>query len=47
LAEVWEPLQLPLLGHHPALTPTTILEHLQEQKPDQEMMKNDLSMDFN
>jgi hypothetical protein len=36
LAEVWDPLQLPLLEHHPALTPTTLLEHLQEQKPDQD-----------
>jgi hypothetical protein len=34
LAEVWEPLLLPLLERHPALTPTTLLEHLQEQKPD-------------
>ena len=32
LAEVWEPLLLPLLERHPALTPTTLLEHLQEQK---------------
>ncbi|MFM7394445.1 MAG: hypothetical protein ACKO22_08820 [Cyanobium sp.] len=31
LAEVWEQLQLPLLGRHPALTPTTPLEHLQEK----------------
>jgi hypothetical protein len=36
LAEVWEPLLLPLLERHPALTPTTLLEHLQEQKPDQD-----------
>ena len=35
LASVWEPLLLPLLERHPALTPTTLLEHLQEQKPDQ------------
>jgi hypothetical protein len=35
LASVWEPLMLPLLERHPALTPTTLLEHLQEQKPDQ------------
>lgn len=35
LAAVWEPLLLPLLERHPALTPTTLLEHLQEQKPDQ------------
>lgn len=34
LAEVWEPLLLPLLERYPALTPTTLLEHLQEQKPD-------------
>ena len=27
---------LPLLERHPALTPTTLLEHLQEQKPDQD-----------
>jgi len=36
LAAVWEPLLLPLLERHPALTPTTLLEHLQEQKPDQD-----------
>ena len=36
LAEVWEPLLLPLLERHPTLTPTTLLEHLQEQKPDQD-----------
>jgi hypothetical protein len=36
LAEVWEPLLLPLLERHPGLTPTTLLEHLQEQKPDQD-----------
>ena len=36
LAAVWEPLLLPLLKRHPALTPTTLLEHLQEQKPDQD-----------
>ena len=36
LAEVWEPLLLPLLERNPALTPTTLLEHLQEQKPDQD-----------
>jgi hypothetical protein len=30
LAEVWEPLLLPLLECHPALTPITLLEHLQE-----------------
>jgi hypothetical protein len=36
LAEVWEPLLLPLLESHPALTPSTLLEHLQEQKPDQD-----------
>lgn len=36
LAEVWAPLLLPLLERHPALTPTTLLEHLQEQKPDQD-----------
>ena len=36
LAEVWDPLLLPLLERHPALTPTTLLEHLQEQKPDQD-----------
>jgi hypothetical protein len=35
LAKVWEPLLLPLLERHPALTPTTPLEHLQEQKPEQ------------
>jgi hypothetical protein len=35
LAEVWEPLLVPLLERHPALAPTTLLEHLQEQKPDQ------------
>jgi hypothetical protein len=28
LAEVWKPLLLPLLEHHQALTPTTLLEHL-------------------
>jgi hypothetical protein len=33
---VWEPLLVPLLERHPALTPTTLLEHLQEQKPDQD-----------
>ena len=36
LAEVWDPLQLPLMERHPDLSPTTLLEHLQEQKPDQE-----------
>ena len=36
LAEVWEPLLLPLLERHPALTTTTLLEHLQERKPDQD-----------
>jgi len=36
LAEVWDPLLRPLLERHPALTPTTLLEHLQEQKPDQD-----------
>jgi hypothetical protein len=36
LTQVWEPLLLPLLEHHPALTPTTLLEHLQEQKPDED-----------
>jgi len=36
LAEVWEPLVLPLLERHPALTPTTLLEHLQEQMPDKD-----------
>ena len=36
LADVWEPLLVPLLERHPALTPTTLLEHLQEQKPDQD-----------
>jgi hypothetical protein len=36
LAEVWEPLLLPLLERQPALRPTTLLEHLQEQKPDQD-----------
>ncbi len=36
VAEVWEPLLLPLLERHPALTPTTLLENLQEQKPDQD-----------
>jgi hypothetical protein len=29
LAEVWDPLLRPLLERHPALTPTTLLEHLQ------------------
>jgi len=36
LADVWEPLLVPLLERHPGLTPTTMLEHLQEQKPDQD-----------
>jgi hypothetical protein len=36
LADVWEPLLLPLLERHPGLTPTTLLEHLQEYKPDQD-----------
>ena len=36
LAEVWKPLLLPPLEHAPALTPTTLLEHLQEQKQDQD-----------
>jgi hypothetical protein len=36
LAQVWEPLLVPLLERHPAQTPTTLLEHLQEQKPDQD-----------
>jgi hypothetical protein len=36
LADVWEPLLLPLLEWHPGLTPTTLLEQLQEQKPDQD-----------
>ena len=35
LAEVWYALLLPLLERHPALTPTTLLEFLQEQQPDQ------------
>ena len=34
LAEVWYALLLPLLERHPALTPTTLLEFLQEQQPD-------------
>jgi len=29
-------LLVPLLERHPALTPTVLLEHLQEQKPDQD-----------
>ena len=33
LAELWDPLLLPLLERHPALTPTTLLEFLQEQQP--------------
>ena len=33
---MWEPLLLPLLERHPALTPTTLVEHLQEQKPHQD-----------
>ncbi len=36
LATLWQPLLLPFLEHHPALTPTTLLGHLQEQKPDQD-----------
>jgi len=36
LADVWERLLMPLLKRHPALTPSTLLEHLQEQKPDQD-----------
>jgi hypothetical protein len=36
LTDVWEPLLLPLLERHPGLTPTTLLEYLQEQKPDQD-----------
>ena len=27
---------VPLLERHPKLTPSTLLEHLQEQKPDQD-----------
>jgi len=36
MAEVWEPLLHPLLERHPVLTTTTLLEHLQEQKPYQD-----------
>jgi hypothetical protein len=36
LAAVWEPLLLPLLERHSALTPTTLLEYLQEPKPDRD-----------
>ncbi len=36
LASEWEPFLLPLLDRHPALTPNTLLEHLQEQKTDQD-----------
>jgi len=32
LADVWEPLLVQLLKQHPALTPTTMLELLQEHK---------------
>jgi hypothetical protein len=35
LAAVWELMLLPLIERHPVLTPTTLLEHQQEQKPDQ------------
>jgi len=31
LAEVWEPLLLPLLERPPAVSPTTLLQHLQEK----------------
>jgi hypothetical protein len=34
LAAVWEPMLLSLLERHPALTPTTLREHLHGQKPD-------------
>jgi hypothetical protein len=34
--KVWEPLLPPLLEPEPLLTPTTLLEHLQAQKPGQE-----------
>lgn len=36
LEPVWEALLLPLLERHPALTPITLLEHPQEQKPAQD-----------
>ena len=35
MAEAWYALLLPLLERHPALTPTTLLEFLQKQQPDQ------------
>lgn len=34
-AGAWKPLVLPLLASHPARTPNTLLQHLREQKPDQ------------
>jgi len=34
LAGVWEEVLVPLLRRAPALTPITLLEHLQRQKPD-------------
>ncbi|WP_231605695.1 hypothetical protein [Synechococcus sp. CBW1006] len=34
LAGVWEEELMPLLQRAPALTPITLLEHLQRQKPD-------------
>lgn len=33
---MWEPLLLQLLERHPAPKPTTLLKHLQKQKPDQD-----------
>ncbi len=33
---VWKALLLPLLERHPSLTPTTLLEHPQEQRPAQD-----------
>ncbi|MFN9621605.1 MAG: hypothetical protein ACK587_02020, partial [Cyanobacteriota bacterium] len=34
LAGVWEEELVPLLQRSPSLTPITLLEHLQQQKPD-------------
>lgn len=38
LAGVWEEVLVPLLQRSPALTPITLLEHLQRQKPDVDWM---------
>jgi hypothetical protein len=36
LAEVWDPLLHPLPKRQPTQTPTTLMDHSQEQKPHQD-----------